>query len=95
MDDAAIVRLTGEYDISRRDELDSLLDRFGDAEPLVFDFEAVNGIDTAAMRSLVRFQRARTEAGKTPIVLAHVSARVRDFLAVADLGETFELRDDI
>jgi anti-anti-sigma factor len=89
-----IVRLQGEYDIARRDELDNLLDRYGDAEPLAFDLNDVRSIDTSAIRSLVRFQRARKEAGRTPLVLLKPSPVVRDFIEKAQLDHTFEVRDD-
>ena len=90
-----VVALTGEYDVARRDELDYLLDRYGDAEPLVFDLDTLEGIDTAAVRSLVRFQRARRAAGKSPLVLARPRPQVRHFIELANLQATFEVREDI
>lgn len=89
-----IVELRGEYDITRRDELDNLLDRYGDAEALAFDLHDVHAIDSSAIRSLVRFQRARKEAGRAPIVLLKPSAAVRAFFEAAQLQHTFEIRDD-
>lgn len=79
--------------MSRRDELDHVLDRYGDADQLVFDLSAVDSIDTAALRSLVRFQAARREAGKAPMVLASASSYVRGMLALTKLNDTFELRE--
>jgi len=87
------VELRGEYDLTRRDELDRVLDRYGDAEPLAFDLHEVQSIDTSAVRSLVRFQRARREAGRTPAVLLRPSQPVRRFIAAAQLDHTFEIRD--
>ena len=89
-----IVELRGEYDITRRDELDNLLDRYGDAESLAFDLHAVDCMDSSAVRSLVRFQRARREAGRAPIVLLKPSQAVRQFIQAAQLQHTFEIRDD-
>lgn len=89
-----IVELRGEYDITRRDDLDNLLDRYGDAEALAFDLHAVDGMDTTAVRSLVRFQRARKEAGRAPIVLLKPSGPVRQFFEAAQLEHTFEIRED-
>jgi anti-anti-sigma factor len=88
----AVVRLRGEYDASRRDELDALLDRFGDAEPLTFDFDEVDRLDTAALRSLVRFQRARKEAGRSPFVLTRVRDTVRAFFRLTDMETAFDIR---
>lgn len=88
-----IVELQGEYDITRRDELDSILDRYGDIEPLALDLHAVDRIDSTAVRSLVRFQRARKEAGRAPIVLINPSATVRMFIDKAQLDHTFEIRE--
>ncbi len=92
---ATVVALSGEYDIARRDELDQLLDRFGDADPLVFNVAAVERLDTAVLRSLVRFQRARKEAGKSPLVLAKPTERLREFFRTLDLHETFVIRDEL
>jgi anti-anti-sigma factor len=89
-----VVKLEGEYDIARREELDQLLDRYGDMEPLAFDLHDVNAIDTTAVRSLVRFQRARKEAGRSPIVLLKPSRAVRGLIEKAQLDHTFEIRDE-
>lgn len=89
-----VVELRGEYDIARREELDKLLDRYGDVEPLAFDLQGVACMDTSALRSLVRFQRARKEAGRTPIVLIKPPAEMRQFIEAAQLDNTFEIRDE-
>jgi anti-anti-sigma factor len=88
-----IVKLQGEYDVSRRDELDQLLDRYGDSEPLAFDMHAVRSVDTSTIRSLVRFQRARREAGRAPIVLLKPSDEVRRFIDKTHLESSFEIRE--
>ena len=90
-----VVPLSGEYDASRRDELDHLLDRYGDTEDLVFDLHEVARFDSAAIRSLVRFQRARREAGKSPIVLVRPNRTVRDFIEIAQLNKTFTVRESL
>jgi anti-anti-sigma factor len=90
-----VVELQGEYDLTRREELDQLLDRYGDVEPLAFDMHHVGSIDTSAIRSLVRFQRARREAGKTPIVLIKPSPAVRLVIEKARLDGTFEIREHL
>ncbi len=92
--DTIVVKLQGEYDIARREELDQLLDRYGDMEPLALDLHDVDSIDTVAIRSLVRFQRARKEAGRTPIVLLKPSAAVRVFIEKAQLASSFEIREE-
>jgi anti-anti-sigma factor len=95
MNDTTIITLSGDYDATRRDELDQLLDRYGDADPLVFDLQAVDHFDTAALRSLVRFQRARREAGRSPLVLVRPSASVRDFFVLAELERTFTIQNEL
>lgn len=92
--DPNVVKLQGDYDLARREELDQLLDRYGDVEPLAFDLREVENIDTAAIRSLVRFQRARKEAGRTPVVLLKPSSVVRAFIHKAQLHNAFEIRED-
>jgi anti-anti-sigma factor len=92
--DSTIVKLQGEYDFARREELDQLLDRYGDMEPLAFDLHDVHSIDSAVIRALVRFQRARREAGRSPLVLLKPSAAVRGFIEKVELDHTFEIRDD-
>lgn len=87
-----VVRLRGEYDASRRDELDAILDRYGDAEPLALDLVDVDSMDTAVLRALVRFQRARKEAGRSPIVLTGLSDRIKSFLRLSELESAFEIR---
>ncbi len=95
MNNTTVITLSGQYDASRRDELDQLLDRYGDAEPLVFDLHDVDQIDTSALRSLVRFQRARKEAGRSPAVIARPTASVREFFTLAQLENSFNIRDEI
>jgi anti-anti-sigma factor len=90
-----IVELQGEYDVTRREELDHLLDRYGDIEPLAFDMHAVHSVDTSTIRSLVRFQRARKEAGRMPIVLLKPSSAVLRFIEKAQLDSAFEIRESI
>jgi anti-anti-sigma regulatory factor len=87
-----VVRLRGEYDASRRDELDAILDRYGDVEPLTFDFVDVDRLDTAALRSLVRFQQARKEAGRSPLVLSRVPDAVREFFRISETEQAFDIR---
>ena len=94
MSDFTVIQLQGEYDIARRDELDQLLDRYGDTDRLAFDLHQVNAMDTSAVRSLVRFQHARREAGRSPIVLLKPSPQLRHFISAANLSSTFEIRDD-
>lgn len=89
-----VVELFGEYDITRREELDKLLDRYGDTDPLALDLGGVDAMDTTALRSLVRFQRARKEAGRSPIVLLKPSAPMLQFFEIADIGRTFEIREE-
>lgn len=91
---ATVVALTGEYDASRRDELDDLLDKYGDTDPLVLDLTSVERIDTSALRSLVRFQRARREAGKKPPIFTGTSEPVRRFIGIANLGAAFNMSSD-
>ena len=93
-DGATVVALTGEYDAARRDELDGLLDKYGDADPLVLDLTRVERIDTSALRSLVRFQRARREAGKKPPIFQGTTEPVRRFIGIANLEATFDLGSD-
>lgn len=88
----AVVRLTGEYDASRRDELDAMLDRYGDEEPLTFDFDDVDRLDTSALGSLLRFQRARKEAGRSAPVLTGVKDSVMTLLRVSELENAFDIR---
>lgn len=90
-----IVGLEGDYDISRREELDRLLDRYGDAEPLAFNLERVTAIDTSAVRSLVRFQRARKDAGRAPLVLIKPSPAMRHLITTMQLDHTFDVFDDL
>ncbi len=91
--DPTIVNLQGEYDVTRREELDHLLDKYGDMEPLAFDLAGVQSIDTSAVRSLVRFQRARKEAGLTPLVLLRPSPAARTLIEAAQLQHTFDIRE--
>jgi anti-anti-sigma regulatory factor len=88
-----VIRLSGDYDASRADELDAAFDRHGDDEPLAIDLEQVGTFDTHAFRSLMRFQRARLEAGRSAIVLLHAPEKLRHFINTATFDQAFELRD--
>lgn len=95
MNDTTVITLSGHYDASRRDELDQLLDRYGDAEPLAFDLHDVDHFDSSALRSLIRFQRARKEAGRSPVVLVRPTASVRKVFTLAQVEHTFSILDEI
>ena len=88
-----VITMRGEYDAARHDELDQLLDRYGDSDPLAIDMHEVEGIDSGALRSLVRFQKARKEAGRSPAVLLQPSAAVISFLDLANVAGAFDIRD--
>lgn len=85
-----VISLSGEYDLSRSDELDELLDKHGDDEALQLDLSQVECIDSGSLRSLVRFQRARREAGKSPLTIRRANTRVREFFEIANMGEILE-----
>lgn len=93
MSDMTVVPLSGEYDASRRDELDELLDRYGDAEALAFDLDGVVRFDSTMLRSLIRFQNARAEAGKPAAIFLRPNQDLRHFLEMAELGHAFDVRE--
>lgn len=84
------ISLQGSCTSARRDELDGLLDRFGDDEPLEIDMHGVKEIDSTTLRALVRFQNARRAAGRSPVVIVQPSTSVRSALRITELASTFE-----
>ncbi len=89
-EDAVVVRLDGEFDMSATFWLEPELERLtedGDVGALVLDMEGVYFLDSAALGMLLSTQARLQGAGKR-LVVANPSPAVRRILGVTGTGPT-------
>lgn len=82
----SLLRLEGEYDLSRRDEIAALFGSIDGEKPLVIDMAAVTYIDSTILSELARLRvRQKYQA----ITLAGASEHVRRVLTIAKFDKIF------
>jgi anti-anti-sigma factor len=86
----SLLRLQGEYDLTRKDEIATLFESIDSGEPLAIDMTGVTYIDSTMLSELARLrlrQKHRT------ITLAGANAHVRRVLAIAKFDKIFHVTD--
>ena len=90
----AVIRLSGELEISRRDEIAGALVIGGAESGILLDFSDVTYADSTTLASLLRF-RGEAEARQIPIAIVIGSrqfARVIEYAGLADAFKIFDAR---
>ncbi|MDQ2866686.1 MAG: STAS domain-containing protein [Candidatus Eremiobacteraeota bacterium] len=88
-----VVNLSGELDISRRNEIGAVLRVNGTETGILLDCHAVTYADSTALAELLRF-RNEAEAADIPVAILVGSKQFARIIQYAGLGELFRLFDD-
>ncbi len=88
----AVIRLTGELDIGRREEIGKALVVHGSEPGILVDFAEVTYADSTTLTQLLRF-RADAEQFGVPIAIVIASRQFARLIQYAGLGEAFEIFD--
>ena len=88
----AVIRLTGELEIGRKDEITSALTLTGSESGILLDFSEVTYADSTSLAELLRF---RDEAAKqnTPVAIVIGSRQFARLIQYAGLGHAFRIFD--
>ena len=87
---ARIVRLEGDWDISRRDELEQLLEpAYSWPGAVILDMAAVDYADSTILAALVVLRNRRRSKGLPLPSLVVGSRQVRRLLSISGLNEAF------
>jgi anti-anti-sigma factor len=89
----AVIRLTGELEIGRKDEITTALTVSGNESAVLLDFSDVTYADSTTLGELLRF---RDEASKQSIPVAIVigSRQFARLIQYAGLGHAFHIFDN-
>lgn len=82
-----IVRLSGEYDLSRKDEIVALFQSV-DSQPLVIDLTDVTYVDSTILREFSRLKALDTQRS---ITLRGANEHVRRILEIVQFDKIFEI----
>jgi anti-anti-sigma factor len=88
----SVIRLTGELEIGRKDEITSALTVSGSEAGILLDFSDVSYADSTSLAELLRF---RDEAAQRAIPVAIVigSRQFARLIQYAGLGDAFRIFD--
>jgi anti-anti-sigma factor len=89
----AVIRLAGELDAARRDEVRQALQVGTQTGPILVDFSDVPYADSTVIAELMRF-RAEAEAAGRRIAVLIGRAQFARLLQFAGLGDAFALFDE-
>jgi anti-anti-sigma factor len=89
----AVIRLTGELEIGRKDEISSALTISGSESGILLDFSDVSYADSTSLAELLRF---RDDAARQNIPVAIVigSRQFARLIQYAGLGHAFRIFDN-
>jgi anti-anti-sigma factor len=89
----AVVRLTGELEISRKDEIARALRLTGTEGGILVDFADVTYADSTTLAELLRFRRDADERG-VPVAIVIGSRQFARLIQYAGLGDAFAVFDN-
>ena len=89
-----IVRLVGDFDLTRLHAVEALLSEADPGEDIVVDLGAVTFVDSVTLSAFVRASR-RHEAAGSRLVLADAYAAVRRVLAITQLDRLMSYADTV
>ena len=84
-----LVRLAGEYDLTRKDEIAALFDSLAQNGAIVIDLRDVTYLDSTVLRELAKL-RVRNDSH---IELRGPSERIRRILNIAQFDELFSVTE--
>jgi anti-anti-sigma factor len=89
----AVIRLDGELDIARKQELREALHVAPSARAILLDLEKVTYADSTALAELLRF-RAEAQRDGVPVALVATSPQFNRVIAYAGLNEVFSIFEE-
>ncbi len=89
--DRPVVTLSGEYDLSRREEMRDDLYVLKDKDAIAVDLAEVKYMDSTSIGVLVNFNRRFIQKGGPPIKLLNLQPRVVRLLKITGLDQVFDL----
>lgn len=89
--DRPVVKLTGDYDLSRREEMRDDLYVLKDEDAIAVDLADVKHMDSTALGVLVNFNRRFIQKGGPPIELLNLQPRLVRLLKITGLDQVFDL----
>lgn len=92
-DSLSVIRLDGELEISRRDEIAKALHLDGSERGVLLDFSDVTYADSTSLAELLRF-RAEAEPHRIPIAIVIGSKQFARLIQYAGLSAAFKIFDD-
>lgn len=85
------LRMSGEFDISNKDDLSQMLLRGEWASRVIIDMTGTTYIDSSALRCLVQLRQKLMERSGGAVELVGVHSTVRRLFTVTGLQELFEI----
>jgi anti-anti-sigma factor len=95
VEQAIVIRLTGDYDVYTTPELESQLNSACDVRNVVLDFESVGYIDSTAIGALIRLRKRRIAAGLPEVRFAALSETVKRVLTLVALHDAWPCFDTV
>lgn len=96
MDDASILSLSGEWDLSKQRQLHAILEGAVQTNPLIIDLSEAVFVDSTSLSEMMRLARARQEIGlPDPVFVVNDQLqRVFDIVQFTSLFSIFRTRDE-
>jgi anti-anti-sigma factor len=89
----AVIRLTGELEIGRKDEIAAALVVTGSESAVLLDFSGVNYADSTSLAELLRFRDDATRKN-IPVAIVIGSPQFARLIQYAGLGHAFRIFDN-
>jgi anti-anti-sigma factor len=85
-----VIRLEGEYDLTRKDEVAAMFTSIGDIGPIVIDMTDVSYIDSMILLELATL-KSRNDGRAIKII--GLNSHIRRVFSIVKFDELFELTD--
>ena len=89
--DRPVVRLNGDYDISRREELRDALYALREVDALAIDLAEVRYMDSTALGVMINFNKRFIQQGGPPIKLQNIQPKLMRLISTTGLDKVFDL----
>ena len=89
----ARIRLCGEFDIFRKDELMATLSQAQDASVVVLDLSETTFIDATTLSSLLQLRKRIRAGGHGAVHIVGARPHIRKLLLITGLDKVFEVHD--
>ena len=88
----ATLRLEGDLDIYRRDEIENALPKPGSCDRVVIDCSSATSIDSTVLSTLMRYRRSFASAGGDPVnIIVIVEPSLRRIFDIAGLSRVLTI----